>query len=112
MTEVWDEAFDQAQQESGEVEVLGLDAPIDETDEQLPSEALVGLMNVGRLTKDISLYGDDIRLRTLKVGEELEVGLLINKWTGTPEEGRAYALATVAAAIETLNGKPLVAALG
>jgi len=111
MTEVWDEAFDQAN--AGEVEMLGVDAPIDEsTDEGLPSEALVGLMNVGRLTKQISLYGDDIRLRTLKSGEELEIGLLISKWTGTPEEGRAFAVATVSAAIESLNGRPLVQQLG
>lgn len=112
MSTVWDDAFDQAQEQSGEVELLGLDAPLEETGEGLPSEALVGLMNVGRLTKDIALYGEDLRLRTLKIGEELEVGLLINRWSGTPEEGRAYAVAIVAAAIETLNGRPLVQALG
>ena len=107
---VWDEAFDQAN--SGEAELLGVDAPIEETDDELPSEALVGLLNAGRLSKKITLYGDDIRLRTLKIGEELEIGLLIQKWTGSPEEGRAYAVATVAAAIETLNGRPLVQQLG
>lgn len=110
MSEVWDDAFDQAS--GGEVELLGIDTPVDETDDELPSEALVGLINVGRLTKEFSLYGDDLRLRTLKVGEELEVGLLISKWSGTPEEGRAYAVAMVAAAIESVNGKPLVSMLG
>lgn len=108
MTEGWDEQFAQA---NSDVELLGVD-PIDEADEGLPSEALVGLMNIGRLTKDVTLYGDDIVLRTLKVGEELEIGLLIQKWTGTPEEGRAYAVATVAASIESLNGKRLVGQLG
>jgi hypothetical protein len=113
MSEGWDEQFAQATQ-APDVELLGIDEndSLDEVNEELPSEALVGLMNIGRLTKDISIYGDDLRLRTLKIGEELEVGLLISKWTGTPEEGRAYAVATVAATIETLNGKKLVQTLG
>jgi len=110
MSEGWDEQFAHATEVGEEVELLGVDVP--ETDESIPSEKLVGLINIGRLTKDISLYGDDIRLRTLKIGEELEVGLLISKWTGTAEEGRAYAVAIVAASIETLNGKKLVSTLG
>lgn len=110
MSEGWDEQF--AQATSGEeVELLGID-PTEEIDQELPSEALIGLLNVGRLTKDISLFGDNLRLRTLKIGEELEVGLLIKKWTGTPEEGRAFVVATVAAAIESINSKKLVQSLG
>jgi hypothetical protein len=105
MGQVWDEAFAQAE-DQGDEELLGVDV------EDVPSDALLTLLHVGRLTKEVNSYGNTIVLRTLKSGEELELGVIIKKYADTPEEGRAFAVATVAASIESLNGKPLVNRLG
>jgi hypothetical protein len=102
---VWEEPFDT----NAPVATLGLDEPEEEGD---ISDAVTGLLFVGRLTKDVSVRGHTISLRTLLAGEELQVGLAIKQWADTPEEGRAYACAVVAAAVEAVDGKPLVASLG
>lgn len=99
---IWDRAFDAT--EVGETWV---------DDEQLATEEpvsndVLSLLNLGALKARISVRDHDIVIRTLKVDEELEIGLLIHKFMGTIEEGRALATAVVAASIETVDGSPLV----
>lgn len=105
MTTVWDEAYDAAASEEPDVELLGIDAA---PDEGLPSEALVALINLGELSTEVKLYGHMFRIRTLRIGEELEIGQLISRYSETPEEGRAYACAIVAASIVSVDGRALV----
>ena len=100
---VWEAPFDDAP-----VATLGLE---EEEDGEV-SDAVTGLLFVGRLKKDVNVRGHTVSLRTLLAGEELEVGLLTKEWTGTPEEGRAYACAVVAAAVEAVDGTPIVSSLG
>lgn len=86
---------------------------VDETTPESPvSPEIFGLLNLGKLTKDIDIRGHKITLRTLTMGEELEIGLMLKEFEGTQEWGRALATALVAASIVTLDGKPLVEALG
>ena len=98
----WDEKFDSLESPELPDSVLGIE------DEELFSEDTLSLLNVGRLTHEITVRGHVIRLRTLKIGEELQIGLLIKKYTGSPEEGRAYTCAVVAASIDSIDGHPLV----
>lgn len=107
MTEVWDEQFARAESKL-EGDSLGLQEP----EEEYPSGELISLLHIGNLSKEVNIRGHLVRLRTLTMGEELEVGPLIQRYNGTPEEGRAYACAVVASAIESVDGKPLVLSLG
>lgn len=105
MTEVWDEQFAKV----GDGEPLGLD-PSDESEEI--SNNLLTLLGGRRLYKEDSFFGQRVRLKTLRAGEELECGLLVSRYNGTPEEGRAYITAIVSAAVDTVNGLPLLESLG
>lgn len=114
----WDEAWDgetpepafELGDEDVDPGVLGLEEQ-PEDDEPLAEDAL-GLLHLGRLTAETDIRGHKVRLRTLKIGEELEIGILVKPYTGTPEEGRAYACAVVAASIDAIDGRPLVTVLG
>lgn len=106
---VWDEQVALASNDAPlEQESFG----IDEVDEDYPSDNLVGLINLGRLTKEVTVRGNRVRLRTLTIGEELEVGLLVQPYANTLVEGRAYACAVIAASVDSVNGKPLVTNFG
>lgn len=76
------------------------------------SQDVVSLLNLGELTQEFEIRGHKIVLRTLKVGEELEISTFIQPFVGTIDEGRALATATVAAAIVSLDGNPLVREIG
>lgn len=103
MTEVWDEQFAEA---SVGDEPLGIEPPDN------VSESVLSLLGGRRLYKEELFFGQRVRLRTLTSGEELECGLLVSRYNGTPEEGRAYIVAIVGAAIDTVNGRPLTDSLG
>lgn len=70
-----------------------------------------GLLYVGHLTDIVKIGQHEVRIRTLKIGEELNAALLANRYKDTVEEGRALATALVAAAIDTVDGKPLLGEL-
>lgn len=108
-TTVWDREFDE--QQVGEDEWL---ADPDEVDQQkeLPGQDVVNLLNLGELKARMEISGHEVWLRTLKVAEELEIGVLVQPYMNTIEEGRALATATVAASIDSLDGKPLVENFG
>ena len=76
------------------------------------SEDLISLLNLGDLKYEIEVRGHKIVLRTLRMSEELEIGLFIKPYIGTLDEGRAIATATVAASIESYDGKSLITAIG
>lgn len=77
-----------------------------------PSQEIIALLNLGELEAKLNVRDHDIILRTLKMDEELEVGLLVQRYRDTLEEGRALATALVAASIKSIDGKPIVATLG
>jgi hypothetical protein len=75
-------------------------------------EQLYGLLQNGYLTDTIQIGSNEVRIRTLKIGEELEAALVADKWKDTAEAGRALATALVAASIVNVDGAPLVTGLG
>ena len=76
--------------------------------EELVSDDTAGLLQLGSLTDTVDVGGHEIRIRTLKIGEELNAALLANKYKETVEEARALATALVAAAVVTVDGEPLL----
>lgn len=105
MSSIWDEAFDKAN------EVLPEEIPIIPQEESLSNNTL-SLLFLGKLSKTIDIFGNNILIRTLKIGEELEVGTLVNKYKDTSEEDRAIITAMVAASLESINNNPIVVPLG
>lgn len=105
---VWDREFDE-RVESGE-DVEWVEEP--EQPEEPVSQEVMGLLHLGQLSSDVKIRGHDVRLKTLTMDEELEVGLLIRQFSRTEWEGRALATGLVAASIETIDGKPLVEEMG
>jgi hypothetical protein len=101
----WNERFENAD------ESVALAEPSEQAEEPLTRE-LTSLLTVGRLTKTLDIGGNEVVLRTLKSGEELEIGLLTKPYIGTNEQDRSYIIAVLAASIVTINGKPIVTALG
>jgi hypothetical protein len=107
-TTAWDREFDeQVGKEEGWLEEDKVETPFDSI-----SPEIFGLLNLGRLSSKLEVRGHEVHLRTLTMDEELEIGLLISEFEGTQEWGRALATALVAASVDTLDGKPLVEALG
>lgn len=107
---VWDRRVD-------EPEEVGPEGWVDESedltpDDLPPSPELINLLNLGELKARLDVRGYEVWIKTLKVSEELEIGLLIQPYVNTIEEGRALATATVAAAIESIDGRELVGEIG
>jgi hypothetical protein len=96
-------------------EVLDSPEPVLEEEpiqEEPLDEETLGLIYVGSLSDTVQIAGHEVRVRTLRIGEELEASLLANKWADTGEAGRALATALVAAAIVSVDGGPLLEGLG
>lgn len=92
-------------------EPVEIELPEPEQEEPLGAGVL-GLLYVGKLTKSFNYQGHDFVIKTLKIGEELEATLVTEEYQNSPDYARALATALVAASIETVDGKPLVAPLG
>lgn len=75
-------------------------------------DAIRGLLYLGHLEGRVSYAGHVFTLRTLKAGEEIEVALVTNEYKETAGFPKAYAIATVAAALDTVDGAPLAQQLG
>ncbi len=91
------------------------DAPrMEEFAENIPAEEepisndVSGLLQLGHLTDTVRIGNHEIRIRTLKIGEELNAALVANKYKETVEEGRALATALVAASVTSVDGEPLL----
>lgn len=105
----WDREFESRQ--VAEDETVWLDEPEVEENEPLSRE-IFSLLNLGELQQEFEVRGHKLILRTLKVGEELEIATFIQPFMGTVDEGRALATATVAASIVSLDGEPIVREIG
>jgi len=98
---VWEEAFEQADELNALVEEP---SPI--------SSDLTTLLELGKLEETVEIGNRKVRIRTLKIGQELEVGLLTKEYQGTSEQLRAEITAIVAAAVVSVDGEPLITSLG
>jgi hypothetical protein len=110
---LWEEVFEDASSDSGEMSWEdGLEVIQERQDDEEPQDSelspdTLALLQVGRLSSKINVFGNEVRIKTLTVGEELEIGLLTKQYLNTAEQGRAYGTAVVAACIESINRKPL-----
>lgn len=66
------------------------------------------LLTLGRREKTVELYGHQVRIQTLKVKDELRLGLFTKPHKGSDFYGRAHQLATCAAGLKLIDGKPVV----
>lgn len=71
-----------------------------------------GLLYLGQLTEQVHWAGHTFLLRTLRLHEELAVGLVTKKYEETFTLGKAVATATVGAALEQVDGTPFAPPLG
>jgi len=89
--------------------------PTSEDDAEFPSEVeedVTGLMFLGALSSSFDLFGHHFTLKTLRAGEELICAQIVKEYEGTLAQGKAYAIAQVAAALVTVDGRPIVKSLG
>lgn len=114
MTNIWQEAFDSS--DTGVFDPAKLDDEFidksSDAEEGSVSEDTVSLINLGKISHSFNLWGHTIVIRTLRINEELEIGQLVALYKDTEHEDRAYITATVAAAIESVDGDPLYMPLG
>lgn len=87
------------------------DEPFEFPTEEPIAEDTYSLLYLGYLTDTVKIGNHEIRIRTLKIGEELNAALLANRYKDTVEEGRALATALIAAAITSVDGLPLLGQL-
>lgn len=80
----------------------------DPLEEEEISDDTYGLLYVGYLTDVVNIGTHEIRIRTLRIGEELNAALLSNKYKDTIEEARALATALVSASIVSVDNEPLI----
>lgn len=83
---------------------------IEERDSIFPDEymqPLKGLMFLGALEKEIEYGGHVFVIRTLREGEILRIGQLMKDWRGTLTETEARKCYTIAAAIVSVDGRPI-----
>ena len=66
-----------------------------------------GLLYLGRLTDEFTWLGHHFVIRTLTVGEIVEVGLVHREFAGTLADAKAYQAAVVAACVESVDGQSL-----
>lgn len=71
-----------------------------------------GLLYLGALRDEFKWAGHTFQIKTLTVDDTLEVGLLVKRYDDTIGTSRAYLTATVAAALERVDGKPVHSPLG
>lgn len=76
------------------------------------AQDVIGLIHLGHLTGRFEVMGHVFVLRTLKLGEELAVGQVVDEYAGTIVQGQAFAAALVAASLMTVDGRPVLAPLG
>lgn len=66
----------------------------------------------GSISTEVSLAGHTFTLRTLTIGEELTIAEICQAYEGNFAQAKAIATATVAAALETVDGRPLMHKIG
>jgi ABC-type amino acid transport substrate-binding protein len=107
---IWESAFEE---DSSQVQ----DPVGQEVEEEkvldILSEDLSILINFGRLTSSFDFWGHKFAIKTLKMGEEMQASSIASSYSDSMDGGtRALVAALVAACIDTVDGNPIVAALG
>ena len=67
-------------------------------------ESVNGLMWLGFLEDSVLIFGHEFVIRTLRVGEDLQVGLLTKEYSDSMGLEQAVATATVALALKSVDG--------
>lgn len=75
-------------------------------------QAFTGLLYLGALTDDFTWLGHDFSIRTLRDGEKLAVARIIKPYADTMGIERAYACATAAMAVTSVDGEDLPIPIG
>jgi hypothetical protein len=70
------------------------------------------LLTNGKISKEVEVAGHTFVIRTLSIGEELAIADACREYDGTFAHAKAIATATVAAAIESIDGRSLMRSLG
>ena len=71
------------------------------------------LLTVGRRSRTISVMGHEVVIQNLNTDDDLRIGMFCKEFQGAPPaDSRAYQLATCAAGIKSVDGKPLYQPLG
>lgn len=70
-------------------------------------EPFTGLLYLGRLQETFNLWGHTFVVRTLTTEQLAEIGLIVKPYLGTKVEGAVYETAVVAAAVVSVDGKPI-----
>jgi hypothetical protein len=99
----------EAQQQKTIVKEMGLDEPVELTEEE--TEIFGNLLFIGRKSKIISIAGHRILIETLTTDVELQLGLITKEFQGSDGYARAYKAAIVAASIREVDGRPLYQSL-
>lgn len=98
--------FDGVLDEQAANEPPVLDAQVEEVDEVSVEEE--SILTHGYFTTTVELGTNKVIIRTLKLGEELEVALATKKYQDTIEATRALIAATIGTSIVSVNGRPLI----
>jgi len=98
----FDAAFDSS---TATLEQPPVEEPVVEEEPTLEEETL---LQRGYFASTVTLGTNKVVIRTLRIGEELEVALVAQKYQDTIEATRAIIAATVAAAIVSVNGRSLI----
>lgn len=69
------------------------------------AEKVAGVTRIGYLEDELNWCGHTFGLRTLKGDEELNAGLAVKKYMGTPGQAKAWAWAQVALALTSVDGR-------
>lgn len=89
------------------------EAPAEEAEEPLPqfdarvADEFKGLLYLGALTSEFDWTGHRFKIRTLHVGEFIEIGLAVKKYEGSMAFDRAWQAAVVAACLISIDGRPM-----
>lgn len=75
-------------------------------------QAFEGLLWVGHLTQQLTLFGHSFEISTPTTGERLEMGPLTQPFQGTPTGTIAYQAILVAAYLRKVDDKPLPEPIG
>ena len=70
------------------------------------------LLTNGFISTEVNLAGHVFAMRTLTIGEELAVSLVVSDYDKNYAQNKAVAAATVAASLETIDGRKLMQSLG
>ena len=88
------------------------DIEIESEIDSLLKNDIENLLTSGSISKEINVAGHVFVMRTLTIGEELAIAQACRDYEDTTAQAKAIATATVAAALETIDGRVVMKSLG